>query len=167
MYCSNCATQNSKNASFCVECGQSLDHSKSTKEPTSIHTQAVASPGVQRSTTHQAVRGVSRFIKVVFYLFYAVMIILVPAVVWEASLGRVCQPLTQNSYGQYVLGQCVNTASGLLIFRNVIFALFITYAVLEVIKSIGIYIAHGTKLKDQNTFFMQAMRENNRKKSKS
>jgi hypothetical protein len=166
MHCSNCGTQNSKNASFCVECGRSLEHSKSVKKPAPIQPTVANAPIQRSSTTHQAAQGVSRFAKVIFYLFYIVMIILVPAVVWEASLGRVCQPMTENSYGQYILGQCANTASGLLIFRNVIFALFITYAVLEVIKSIGIYIAHGTKFKDQNTFFMQAMRENNRKKSK-
>ncbi len=167
MYCSNCGTKNSKNASFCSECGQSLDHSKSVKKSSPIQAQVTDTPALQPSGTHQAVKGVGRSVKVVFYLFYTIMIILVPAVVWNASLGRVCQPLTQNSYGQYVLGQCANTASGLLIFRNVIFALFITYAVLEVIKSMGIYIVHGTKFKDQNTFFMQAMHENNRKKPKS
>jgi len=161
MYCSNCGTQNSKNASFCTECGQSLDHSSSLKSATTTHT--AAHPTKHTSTTHQAVKGAGRSVKVIFYLFYTIMIILVPAVVWEASLGRVCQPMTVNSYGQYVLGQCANTASGLVIFRNVAFALFITYAVLEVIKSIGIYVVHGTKFKDQNTFFMQAMHESSRK----
>ena len=162
MYCSNCGTQNSKNASFCSKCGQSLDHSSSIK---SVATPSAAvHPTKHTSTAHQAAKSVGRSVKVIFYLFYIAMIILVPAVVWEASLGRVCQPMTVNSYGQYILGQCTNTTSGLVIFRNVAFTLFITYAVLEVIKSIGIYIVHGTKFKDQNTFFMQSMHESSRKR---
>ena len=164
MYCSNCGAKNTKNASFCVKCGVSLDH-KSVK-PTSLDHTPTATVPAQSTTAHQAAKGAGRSIKVLYYLFYIVMIILVPAVVWEASLGRVCQPMTQDSYGQYVLEQCTNTTSGLVIFRNVAFALFFTYAALEVIKSIGIYIARGTKFRDQNTFFMQAMYESSRQKAK-
>lgn len=166
MYCQNCGTKNTDTASFCKDCGESLDHSKSIKKTAPTQQAQPLMPTQSQPVSHQAVQGVSRFIKVVFYFFYIVMLFLVPAVVWEASIGRVCQPGGYMSSGQFVLGQCVNTTTGLVLWRNAIFALFITYAVFEVIKSMGIYITSGTKFKDQNTFFMQAMHENNRKKSK-
>lgn len=149
MYCSNCGKKNLDTASFCMSCGQALkSHEATARAP---QTQKVGA-------------GAYRLIKTLFYIFYAIMLILVPAVVWEASINRVCQPSGYDSSGQFVLGQCTDTTSGLVLWRNAIFAFFITYACLEVMKSIGIYIAHGTKFKDQNTFFMQAMREDHKKK---
>jgi hypothetical protein len=157
MQCSNCGTNNSKNASFCSECGLSLDH-KAVKKPSHISTPVYSSPS-KLSAPQQALKGVSRFIKVVFYLFYIAMIVLVPAVVWNISENRVCQ-------GSYLEGNvvCANTGNGLVVFRNVFFAIALTYFALEVIKSIGIYITSGTKFKDQKTFFMQAMYQNSKKK---
>jgi len=52
-------------------------------------------------------------------------------------------------------------------FGHAFVAFGITWFALEIMKSIGIYISHGTKFKDQNTFFMQAMHENHKKKGAS
>jgi uncharacterized membrane protein YvbJ len=46
MYCSNCGTKNSMNASFCTNCGQSIEHDKTTK--------SVATPSHTTKQTHSA-----------------------------------------------------------------------------------------------------------------
>jgi chromate transport protein ChrA len=42
MFCSNCGTKNKETASFCIKCGQSIEHEKAPLE-THVHTQVAQS----------------------------------------------------------------------------------------------------------------------------
>jgi len=101
-----------------------------------------------------------RLFKVGFYLVYGVAIVL--GVIIGAAIGKHTTCQLPPPYGN---GECIVHGTTLTQWVYGLFGLFIAYALMEIVRSIGIYIARGTKFKDQHTFFMEAMREGNRKKS--
>lgn len=96
MYCQNCGTKNTDTASFCVSCGQSLDHSSGASQFTAVqrNPQASVKKTEQGEAKHPATL---RVIKTLYVLAY-IIVILFSLLIWAAMVQTSKEPNAQSSY---------------------------------------------------------------------
>jgi hypothetical protein len=96
------------------------------------------------------VAPIERLIKVIFYTAYTLAVLISVAVGWHMGKHQVCQFYFTNP----ITTDCETVGSNAVAFKDALFGLGIVIAVMEGIKIMSIYVAHGTKPKDQDNWLL-------------
>jgi hypothetical protein len=95
MYCQNCGAKNTNTASFCIECGVSLEHSKA---PTHSAHQAHAHQATNKTSAISAKHPATLRVIITLYVIAYIIVILFSCLIWWAESQTSTVINAQSSY---------------------------------------------------------------------